>query len=546
VTAWTPDPPWDPSGPILVVDDDAVIRRLFRTALEQEGFSVLEASDGYEALQRLGTEPISLVVLDVHMPGLAGQEVLQHIRASDATVTLPVILVTGEGAPDVRIQGLDAGASDYLSKPVNLAELIARVRSHLRSQKAWQSSIEHESELRAQISSRIAGVGSRRSLESMVDAIVHEMAEVPDLACLGVHAIAAGDRALVTLGEYRPGTRGNGVSVMPRGLSLFLLELTREALRPKLLDEASSIHVGPYLPPQTAAAAVAPLLWEGRRVGLIVLALAPRPGRSLVERRRTELSTADELGVLAGAVLGPGLAERRKNDEDRDAMSRVIDGKMVRIALQPIVDMRTERRVGVEALTRFHDGMPPLQRFGEAAAIGLGLALEEATLAEAIRAGPLLDGWLSLNVSAELMLAGWTLPRIVQQAPCPVVLELTEHAVVADYDLLRAAITELPAGIRIAIDDAGAGYSSLRHIARLRPALVKLDQSLVQDIDTDPVSASLVAGMVHFAERSGIELVAEGVERSEEAAMLASLGVGLAQGFLFGRPVVHAGGAALD
>ena len=539
---WTSEAPWSSGGPILLVDHDAEIRRVFRAALEKEGFSVVEASDGNEALRQLDAHSVSLVVLDVQMPGLAGYEVLQRIRGSEATVTMPVIVVT-ERAPDHHIHSLDAGASDYLAKPVVLEELIARVRSHLRGQHAWQAAIDQEAEQRASISSRLASVGSRDSLETTVYALLREMSGVPDLTSVGIYAISASERVLIALGEHRPGRPDDRPALMPRGLSQHLLELTEDAHRPRVIDEKASIHVGTFLPEGTAASVVAPLLWEGRRAGLLVLALGPRPGRSLVERRRSALSTAEELGVLAGALLGPALVQRRRVDADREAMLRVIDDRMFRIALQPIVDMNDERLVGMEALTRFHDGMPPERRFNAATAIGLGLALEEATLAEAIRVPDMpSDAWLSLNVSAELVLAGWTLPRIVEDAPCPVVLELTEHAAVTDYDQLRTAITQLPTGVRIAIDDAGAGYSSLRHIARLRPSLVKLDHSLVHEIDTDQVSASLVAGMVHFAERSGIALVAEGVERREEAATLVALGVTMAQGYLFGRPMFSANG----
>ena len=116
-----------------------------------------------------------------------------------------------------------------------------------------------------------------------------------------------------------------------------------------------------------------------------------------------------------------------------------------------------------------------------------------------------------------------------------IVLELTEHAPISDYTDLRQAIERLGA-VQVAVDDAGAGYASLRHILELRPAYAKLDISLVRGIDADELRQAMAAGIQYYALRTGCRLVAEGVETDEEANVLRSLGVDLAQGYLFGRP----------
>jgi EAL domain-containing protein (putative c-di-GMP-specific phosphodiesterase class I) len=97
-------------------------------------------------------------------------------------------------------------------------------------------------------------------------------------------------------------------------------------------------------------------------------------------------------------------------------------------------------------------------------------------------------------------------------------------------------MTTLGPGISLAVDDAGAGFSGLRHVVELRPEVVKLDQAIVRAVDQDPVRQSLVAGMVHYARTTGTRLVAEGVETEAEAAALARLGVEIGQGYLFGHP----------
>ena len=116
------------------------------------------------------------------------------------------------------------------------------------------------------------------------------------------------------------------------------------------------------------------------------------------------------------------------------------------------------------------------------------------------------------------------------------VLEITEHAPISDYRAFRTALEALGPSVRAAVDDAGAGFASLRHILELRPSFVKLDLGLIRAIEQDRARQALVAGMTHFAARTGTTLIAEGVETQAECEALRSLGVELGQGYLFGRP----------
>jgi EAL domain-containing protein (putative c-di-GMP-specific phosphodiesterase class I) len=107
---------------------------------------------------------------------------------------------------------------------------------------------------------------------------------------------------------------------------------------------------------------------------------------------------------------------------------------------------------------------------------------------------------------------------------------------VADYGALREAVADLGRGVEIAVDDAGAGFASLRHVIELRPDYVKLDITLIRGVGDDDARRALVAGMVHFAAETGCLLVAEGIETEAELEALRQLGVGLGQGYLLGRP----------
>ena len=211
-------------------------------------------------------------------------------------------------------------------------------------------------------------------------------------------------------------------------------------------------------------------------------------------------------------------------------------------ALQPIIDVRSRRVVGVEALSRFPEnvGWTPDVWFRAAHAAGRGEELEEATLLRAIEAAARMpDGFLSLNVSASV-LASPMLMRVLDVAGSQqprIVIELTEHESVTDYSRLVEARQELRSrGVRLAVDDAGAGYASMRHLVTLDPDMIKLDRSLATGVARDPIRKAMLEAVARFARNQGATVVAEGVETAHELETLAALGVDLAQGYFIAYP----------
>lgn len=213
----------------------------------------------------------------------------------------------------------------------------------------------------------------------------------------------------------------------------------------------------------------------------------------------------------------------------------------VQTALQPIVDLATGNVVGVESLARFSDERSPEAWFAEAESVGLGVELEiafvRAGLARLSELPP--HAYITLNVSPAAA-ASLALADALAEAPRGrVVLEITEHCAVVDYASLESALAGFrQGGIRIAVDDAGAGFASLRHVLLLRPDVVKLDGSLTRGIDADPQRRALVAAMVAFARKADCTLVAEGIETPEELDSVRALGVQCGQGFHLGRPAI--------
>jgi EAL domain-containing protein (putative c-di-GMP-specific phosphodiesterase class I)/CheY-like chemotaxis protein len=364
-------------GVILIVDDDPDLRRLLVLVFESAGYTTLDVASAEAALETLTTVAVRALVLDNHLPVMSGIDLVRALRSNFATVTLPVLLLTADHAMPRRLEGLWAGATDYLVKPFEPAELLARLDTHLRANAAWYQRLDR-------------------------------------------HA----------------------------------------------LSEAQA------------------------------------------DRRRAELSE-----IITAHTFSP--------------------------VFQPVVELRGLAVVGYEALTRFDDGAPPEQRFLDAASIGMGPDLELATIAAAFEAARDLDSdrFLSLNVTSDLVVHhGATLQDLIGDRDRPIVLELTEHEAVTDYEALRANLTRLEPAVEVSVDDAGAGFASLRHVIMLEPTYVKLDRSWITGIDADPTRQAMISGLSLFARQASCHLVAEGIEDELERDTLAGLDVDLGQGYLLGRP----------
>lgn len=286
--------------------------------------------------------------------------------------------------------------------------------------------------------------------------------------------------------------------------------------------------------PQSSIAV--PMVVLGRSIGAFeVQTVEPY---AYTEEHVVAMTLAGSIAAIATARVHDAAPQAQHLAAEREAIRSVIAARAFTTVFQPIVELESRTTVGYEALTRFADGTPPDVMFDRANASGLGLELEAATLETAFHASEALPAnlLLNLNVSAALVIAGEPLAGLLRRWGWQTILELTEHTAVDDYPELRRAIADLGDGVRLAIDDAGAGYASFRHILELKPQFVKLDRGIIAGLDGDPARQALVAGMRHFAVSTGCGLIAEGIETEAELSALRSLGVSLGQGYHLGRP----------
>ncbi len=407
---------------------------------------------------------------------------------------------------------------------------------------------ERDDSLRRTITHALSRLDSGASMGCVAETICKELTREPEVDCAQILRFDVSGRASLAGSWAEPrhprlGPNGPGV---PQGWA--------RALRRRADSGAfvEPVDVGPggdggarsFLDrlhgAGIQAVAHAPIL-VGDRVGW-VLSVARRgaSGSDALEDLTEVLPVLLDVASVAAVLLAPTVRSLRTSEGALRQIEGILRQRAFHPVYQPILTVDTGLVIGHEALTRFDSRIPPDAAFATAAGVGLGVELELACLAAAVRGAASLPGargWLSLNASPALLLTATdALAGLLASADRELVLEVTEHATIDSYSAIREAVAQITPPVRVAVDDAGSGFASLRHVVELRPAFVKLDISLVHDLDQDPMRQAMIAGLVAFAQRSGCALIAEGVETPAELETLRALGVPLAQGFLLGRP----------
>ena len=364
--------------------------------------------------------------------------------------------------------------------------------------------------------------------EPWVPALVEDDGSLTPLARL----LALGIAVWAAFCLWRWRRRARGAHVMPeRWLTVVLAFDILAALALALAGEVRDPLWWTSLV-LTAGQYAAPAV--GQLVGLVQLFQAMDRYERYLERRLSSVLASRE-DERRAAVSGAAQV-----DEARERTERLLDDGLV-MAFQPIVELDSGDVVGIEALARSREapdrgaeGM-----FVDAAACGLGVQLELAAARAALAALPEIGDkpYLAINLSPQA-LADSEAFEILKDAPLErIVVEVTERSVIEDPVRLREAIDALrDRGLRLAVDDTGAGHAGLRHIIGLRPDVLKLDRVLCHEIERDTVRGALASSLAYFTRAVGATLVAEGVETEADLQALARLGSVHGQGYLLGRP----------
>ena len=453
--------------------------------------------------------------------GVATAPWLQEIdqkRSDGTTSRLEVSLTTAQGA--------DGSVAGYV--------VVIRDVTLLREAEA---EVLLQTRVRAALVESLHTIAPEATLEQAARAICEQLVTLAFVDVATIQIFLGGDEVEILAQSAPPGYPVMAGTHLPPARAAALLEHAAAGPWARYADTDPSdgglraAAVGKGL----KALAYGPIIHGDHVVGTLVLGtFDERFARILVEKMPGIVS----FGVTSSALLAERMYRRRQAAELRGELAAVLAARAFHPVFQPIVDLESRAVVGYEALTRFDSGQRPDLCFADAWSVGFGSELEIATLEAAVAAGKRLPTgvWLDLNVSPRLLADPERLRTVLWEAGRPLVLEVTEHEVIEDYDFVRGAFHALGNDVRIAVDDAGVGIANFGHIIELRPDFVKLDISMVRRVNAHLGRQAMVVGMRHFSLTVGCRLIAEGVETVEEARTLTALGVEFGQGYLFGYP----------
>jgi diguanylate cyclase (GGDEF)-like protein len=543
---------------LLVEDDprDAILVREMLGATWTEGLVFTHVERLGESIQELVDHGASCVLLDLTLPGVHGLEALAHVRT--AAPDVPVVVLSLYSDEETAIAAVQAGAQDYLIKPEVHPALLRRAvryaieRKRSEVQLAYQALHDPLTGLpnRALFLDRL-GVALDRSRRN--GASVGVMFLDVDNFKLVNDALghAVGDRVLVALaGRLRAMLRPMDTVARFGGDEFtFLFE--------DLADEREVVLIAERI----SRAAALPVTLEDREVdvtvsiGIAMVADPSIPRETVIREADAAMYRAKELGRSRYELFDEASRLRAMERlELETALRYAVERSELRVHYQPKVALNgTQEVIGFEALVRWEHPerglIEPADFIPLAEETGLVLAIGEFVLDQALRQ---IGRWrlskpditMSVNLSFRQLEDAGLVPMLRSAItasgtePAALCLEVSENAVTHNADLTVSVIQALKAvGVSLAIDDFGTGYTSLSNLKALPVDAIKIHQSFVSQLDSEPSDGGLMAAVVELAHALGLCAVAEGVETAAQLAALKELGCDGAQGYLFGRPL---------
>ncbi|HEY5489357.1 MAG TPA: PAS domain S-box protein, partial [Candidatus Limnocylindrales bacterium] len=398
------------------------------------------------------------------------------------------------------------------------------VARDVTEERRYEETARQQARERALIAETIRAIDGHGTDDEIATAICRQVARLPEVQVAALF-VFAGDGQAVPTGTFLT----NGQEPPTMSLPLWRAAELREQCQRGPWIEAW--HPNPDHPYDAVfdsmdlkATAFAPVRDGKDVVGVLIVNSSSDNADQLLAEA---LPALVEFAEITSTVIGARLADRTINNTALATLVSVIALHAFHPVYQPIVDVEVGRIVGYEGLTRFDDGTDPEKRFREAAALGMSKDLEVAAFREIIEGAESLqsDAWLNVNLSPAVIRNSPELADIIAASERKIVIEVTEREAIDDYAAFRDAMHRLGPRVRLAVDDAGAGFASMRHIVELRPDYVKLDRAVITGINHDEARRALAVGMRQFARTAGFWLIAEGVETPAELRTLREIDI---------------------
>jgi predicted signal transduction protein with EAL and GGDEF domain len=565
---------------ILIAEDEPLTRRLLQKTLEQAGYEVVAVENGRMAIECLSSNlGPRLALLDWLMPGPNGLEVCREIRRHSEFPYIYMILLTSKTSKEDVVKGLESGADDYLTKPVDLEELMARLRSGERVLKL-EDKLTYDA-----LHDPLTRLPNRAFFLERLTLCVSWGMLHPEykFAVLSVDmdrfkvvndslGISAGDWLLVQIAERLLGSirrddallrsaNGGGMADHLDGSGI-LARLGGDKFT-ILLDNIRNASEGVRVAERIQQNIQAPFDIDGQAVfttasvGIAFSGTGYSAAEDMLGDANTAMARAKTLGKARYEMCDPSMhataAGRFRLETD---LRRATENQEFLVHYQPIVSLIDFRITGFEALVRWQRPefglLMPGGFISAAEDTGLILWIGNWILQEACRQ---ICAWnlqfpcfppftIAVNISAKQFAQADLVSQIGQilsetgLLPQNLRLELTESVTMRDEVSTTRILSELrKLGVCLCIDDFGTGYSSLSYLRRFALDILKIDRSFVTDMLNNSESEEIVKTILSLGRNLRMKVVAEGVETSEQMTLLKSLGCEFAQGYLFSRPL---------
>jgi predicted signal transduction protein with EAL and GGDEF domain len=568
---------------ILIADDNANMRHLLRETLQRAGYEVLEAENGRVALEQLSSiDGPRLALLDWLMPELDGVSVCREIRKRSEFPYVYIILLSARTSKEDIVSGLEAGADDYLTKPFNAEELKARLRAGERILKL-EDKLTHDAlhdpltqlPNRTFFLDRLSHCVKRgtRHADSKFAVLFVDMDRFKVVNdSLGN---AAGDWLLTQIAErlFLSIRREDTVSRSANGEEAAGLQNSDGMLARLegdkftiLLDQIQNASDGIRVAERIQRKIQSPFVIEGEQVfttasiGIAYGETGYSSAEDMLGDAHTAMYRAKALGKSQYQVCDSAMHASATGRFALEAdLRRATDRAEFRIYYQPIVSLGDCRIIGFEALVRWQRPkfglVMPAGFIPVAEDTGLILPIGNWVLREACRQ---MHTWnqqfpsipmftVAVNISAKQFVQPDLVDEIGQilyesgLAASSLKLELTESVTMRDEERTARILRDLKTlGVRLCMDDFGTGFSSLSYLRRFDLDILKIDRSFVCEMMKNSESREIVKTVLSLGRNLGMEVVAEGVETTEQVSLLRSLGCEFAQGYFFSRPLDQA------
>jgi diguanylate cyclase len=563
---------------ILIIDDDPVIRRLVVKTLQKEGMNTTDVSNGTEGAKVFREGRFDVVLLDVIMPnGLDGYATCAKIREQETGKHTPVLMMTGLEDVESVNRAFEVGATDFVSKPINIPLLGHRIRYVLRAANTTQSLLDSERRLHhlayfdslTSLPNRtffqehvqiMIALAQRQQLKlSILFLDIDGFKRINDT--LGHHL---GDQVLQEAGNRlrnclrdsdtlirMDNTDKASVSLARLGgdeFTVLLPSIKRNEDAAVVAERIRLALAQPYLLQDQE-------LYTTTSIGISIYPVDGDNQMELLKNADLAMYHAKREGGNCFRYFSPdmtGAAKRRLVLTNH--LHKAIELNELELHYQPQLDLETGKYCGLEALLRWNcqelgrispaEFIPLAEETNLIIRIGEWVLREACFQAKSWRDQNVTLGRMAVNVSAKQLLHRGFISQVINALsdsglePNALELEVTESALIfEEAAILETLNTFKKMGIQLSIDDFGTGYSSLNRLMNFPIDCLKIDQSFIRDLELNSAKAAIVAAIIQMAEGLSMSVIAEGVETQGELDFVKNRQCKQVQGYLLCRPL---------